>query len=308
MKRIAVVGPTGAGKTALGIELALRLGGEVISCDSRQVFLNMDIGTAKPSRTQRNAIRHWMLDILEPTRLFSAGEFAAQARDALRALPQRGPAWLVGGSGFYLKAFLDGIDLCRHYPPPKPALRRRLETEIGLLGQGFAYEQLRRLNAERALSVHPNDRYRIVRSLEALLVPGGAFAAAFKGQDPQDAKEPACLILGLRPDKEWLTKRLRTRAEGMLKEGLLEEVKRLEERGFHRFLPFCLTTGYPEALSVVQGERPLVWLVEAMVLAHLRLAKKQMTFLRHKIPGIVWVNAKEPLPDALERVRHFLEG
>lgn len=308
MKRVAVVGPTGSGKTALGIELALRVGGEVISCDSRQVFLEMDIGTAKPSRTQRNAVRHWMLDVLQPTRLFSAGEFAAQARDALQALPERGPAWLVGGSGFYLKALLDGIDLRRHYPPPEPALRRRLETEIGLLGQGFAYEQLRRLNAERALSVHPNDRYRIVRSLEAVLVSGGAFAATFKGQNTQDAEEPACLILGLRPEKEWLTRRLRTRAEGMLKEGLLEEVRRLKERGFHRFPPFCLTTGYPEALSVVQGERTLVWLIEAMVLAHLRLAKKQMTFLRHKIPGIVWVNAKEPLPDALERVRHFLEG
>jgi tRNA dimethylallyltransferase len=308
LKRVAVVGPTGSGKTALGIELALRVGGEVISCDSRQVFLEMDIGTAKPSRTQRNAVRHWMLDVLQPTRLFSAGEFAAQARDALQALPQRGPAWLVGGSGFYLKALLDGIDLRRHYPPPEPALRRRLETEIGLLGQGFAYEQLRRLNAERALSVHPNDRYRIVRSLEAVLVSGGAFAAASKGQNPQDAEEPACLILGLRPEKEWLTRRLRTRAEGMLKEGLLEEVRRLKERGFHRFPPFCLTTGYPEALSVVQGERTLVWLIEAMVLAHLRLAKKQMTFLRHKIPGIVWVNAKEPLPDAREHVRHFLEG
>lgn len=302
------MGPTGAGKTALGIDLALRFGGEVVSFDSRQVFLGMDIGTAKPSHTEKAAIRHWMIDVLEPTRMFSAGEFAAQARVALEALPQGAPAWFVGGSGFYLKAFFDGIDLCRHFPPSKPPLRRRLEAEISLLGQGFAYEQLRRLNAERALGVHPHDRYRIVRSLEALLDSNEMFGGCFTSSDTKDAKEHECLILGLHPEKEWLEKRLMARAEGMLKEGFLEEVQQLKKKGFHRLPPFCLTSGYPEALLVLQGDRPLVWLKEAIVRSHLRLAKKQMTFLRHKIPGIVWVNAREPAHGAFERVRHFLEG
>lgn len=306
MKRIAIVGPTGVGKTALGIDLALRFGGRVTCCDSRQVFKSMDIGTAKPLKGECGAVPHTMLDILEPVRLFSAGEYAGHARVEIEKGLHERSAWVVGGSGFYLKALIDRID---QTPEPKfdVNLRRRIEAEASLLGLGFVYAQLKRIDPYRALSVHPNDRYRVVRSLEAALLGKGisnssSFCLSHKGEEPW-------LILGLLPpSREWLIERLAVRAERMIQGGFLEEVEGLHRAGLHRFPPFRLTSGYLEALEVVQGKRSVSWLKEALVKAHRGLAKRQLTFFRHKLPGVVWVDAQAPLNSAIQAVRGFLEA
>lgn len=304
MKRIAIIGPTGVGKTALGIELALRLRGKIISCDSRQVFKDMDIGTAKPPLRERKAIPHGMLDFLEPTQLFSAGAFARQARGEIEKDPHEGPVWLVGGSGFYLKALIDGVDQIPE-PGSDAGLRRRIESEVSLLGLGFVYAQLKRMDPERALKVHPNDRYRVVRSFETALsrkrTPSSPLCSSPKKEEPW-------LILGLLPpSRDWLIERLRIRAERMIQSGFLMEVEKLKDAGFDRFPPFRLTPGYPEALKVLQGEQSVSWLKEAMVRAHRGLAKRQLTFFRHKLPGVVWIDAQAPLALALQTVRRFLE-
>ena len=302
MKKIAIVGPTGVGKTDLGIELALRYGGEIISVDSRQVFKKMDIGTAKPTIKERGAVVHWMLDIVEPLKLFSAGEFAFQASCILKGLVPKDPVWFVGGSGFYLKAFQDAIYL-NSKGRIGGQLSRKISAELDLLGIEFGYNELKKQDPFRAKKIHPNDRYRIARSLEEILRSGRPMSTLLKGNTNNRYE---WLVLGIHEDRDKLCKRILDRASRMFKIGLLEEVQTLVDGGYSSMAPFRFTAGYDEGFLVLQGKLSKAEAINRITNIHLKLVKKQLTWFKNKVPGIIWVDLNKERQKIDYNIKLFL--
>jgi tRNA dimethylallyltransferase len=276
---VAIVGPTASGKSALALRLARERSGEIVSCDSLQVYRGLDVGSAKATRAERVAVEHHLLDVADPGEMFSAADYARLARAALGVVRGRGRLPIVaGGTGLYLRALLEGLF---EGPPRDEALRRRLEA----LGDRFGDERLHRLlgrvDPVAAGRIRPRDRVRVVRALEVYRATGRPISEG-QGRGAEPLRGYRTLIVGLDPGRAALRAAIEARTRQMLEQGLIEEVRGLVSRGLDPLARPLQAIGYRQALSVLRGEMTLEDAERAIVTATLRFAKRQMTWFRHQ--------------------------
>jgi tRNA dimethylallyltransferase len=279
-----VLGPTGSGKSALAITLALSMEGEVVNCDSLQVYRGFDIGTAKVDAGERQGVPHHLIDVVEPDQLFTAGDYARVAKGVLREIVSRGrrPV-LAGGTGFYLRALLDGL-----FPGPSrdEALRARL-LEREEKRSGRLHKILARLDPKAAARIHPNDKNKTMRALEVRLLEGQPMSALFElGNDPLTGFLP--IKIGLDPPRESLYARLNARTAVMFEQGLLEEVRGLLASGVSRLAKPFESLGYSQALQIIDGSLSLEEAIESTRQETRRYAKRQRTWFR-KEQYVHWI-------------------
>ena len=276
---IAIVGPTGSGKSALALRLGRELSGEIVSCDSLQVYRGLDLGSAKATAAERTEVRHHMLDVVDPGEEFSAAEYARQGRRALVEIAARDRLPLVaGGTGLYLKALLQGLF---EGPARNAPLRRRLEALAERHGDGRLHRLLGRVDPESATRLAARDRVRVIRALEVFWTTGRPLTALHReGAVPLQGF--ATLVLGLAPDRADLRLRIERRAREMFDGGLLDEVRALLDRGLSPDVRPLRAIGYRQAVAVVSGRQSREDAQRETVAETLRFAKRQMTWFRHQ--------------------------
>jgi tRNA dimethylallyltransferase len=283
---LAIVGPTGSGKSALALRIARELSGEIVSCDSLQVYRGLDIGSAKATPEERAAVKHHLLDVVEPDQEFSAAEYARQGRAALAEIAARGRLPIVaGGTGLYLKALLQGLF---EGPARNAPLRRRLEALAERHGDARLHRLLGRIDPESAARLAPRDRVRIIRALEVFWAAGRPLTALHR-EGTAPLRGFSTLILGLALDRTELRQRVERRARGMFEGGLLDEVRALLARGFPPDLRPLRAIGYRQAVAVALGQLGREDAERETVAETLRFAKRQMTWFRHQAE-VTWYN------------------
>jgi len=282
---VAVVGPTASGKSALGVWLAERVGGEIVACDSTQLYRGFDIGTAKPELAARHGIPHHLLDVLDATEEATAGGYAQIALRVLDDLRQRGrlPIFTVG-TGLYLRALLEGLaDL----PQRSEELRKRLRSSAASRARGHLHRLLERLDSAAARKIAPNDEQKLIRAIEICLLARKPLSEVHRGgRSPLQGWR--AVKIGLAPPREALYERIRMRTEEMFLKGWVEEVRRLVASGFQENAKPFDFIGYRELLAVVRGEMTLDAARTAVEQATRRYAKRQLTWFR-KEPGVRWL-------------------
>ncbi|MEX5271207.1 tRNA (adenosine(37)-N6)-dimethylallyltransferase MiaA [Kocuria sabuli] len=281
---VAVVGATGTGKTALGVELALRLGGEVVNADSMQFYRGMDIGTAKATAAERRGVPHHLLDVLDVAEEASVADFQRAARACFAQIRARGRVpVLVGGSGLYVRAALDVLEL----PGTDPAVRSRLERELAAQGPGALRERLLRVDPESAARVR--DDRRLVRALEVWELTGRPFTSFM----PRREYVQPTVQLALELDRAELHSRLARRVGAMVEAGLEAEVRELAGRGLRAGRTASRALGYGQFLDVVDGRASAAEAAEATVVATRQFARRQLTWFRAD-PRVHWLDPSRP--------------
>lgn len=299
-RTIVIVGPTAGGKSALAMALARRHPrAEIVSADSMQVYRGMDIGTAKPRADERAEIAHHLIDCADPHEGdFTLAEWHRLATRAIAAIHGRGGvALVVGGTNLYVRALLEGIAAA---PPVDASLREALER----LGADEARRELERVDPETASRVHPRDRRRTLRAIEIHRLTGRP-ASALRDQwsDAPAAPAPGVSLVGLEWPVEAINARINERVRGMVRDGFVDEVRRLAARG-----PLTRqareAVGYHEMLAHLEGRSTLEEAVELTKIRSRRLGKQQRTWLRRfrLIPGSLWLDGSEPVATLVERV------
>jgi len=281
---VAIVGPTASGKSALGVTLAERLGGEVVACDSTQLYSGFDIGTAKPSLSERRGIPHHLIDVLAPGDNATAGGYRQLALQVLEDLRQRGrlPVFTVG-TGLYLRALLEGL---ADVPQRSEELRERLRASVEEHPPGHLHRVLKRLDPEAAQKIAPADEQKLIRAVEVCLLARKPISEVHrKGRAPLEGWR--ILKIGLIPPREKLNERIHARADAMLAQGWMREVQALLESGLSEdSKPFDFI-GYRELRAVLRGKITLEEARAVIQQATRRYAKRQLTWFR-KEPGVRW--------------------
>ena len=276
---VAVVGPTASGKSALALDLAKERGGEIVSCDSLQVYRGLDIGSAKATAEERAAVPHHLIDVVDPDQEFSAADYARLARAAIDAIASRGRLPIVaGGTGLYLRALRRGLFAG---PARDPDLRRRLEGIAERGGDARLHRMLARVDPESAARIEKSDRLRVIRALEVFRASGRSLSEHHRADAPaSDGRR--WLILGLDPPREALRAAVEERTSRMLEAGLLDEVRLILARYGGADLRPLRAIGYRQAVSVVRGAQAVDAAQRDMVKETMRYAKRQMTWFRHQ--------------------------
>ncbi|MGD0075241.1 MAG: tRNA (adenosine(37)-N6)-dimethylallyltransferase MiaA [Candidatus Binataceae bacterium] len=296
-----IVGPTGIGKSALTLDIAERLGAEIVNADSRLLYRGMDIGTAKPGAAERRRVPHHLIDVCAPDHPLDVARFRDLARDAIAEIARRGrPVMVAGGSGFYLKVLKRGIF---DGPPASPEIRRELAALADQHGVEYLYRQLSEVDADSAGRLEPHDLYRIVRALEVFRLTGMTISAH---QRRHAFAEPVydSLTVGLHLPRERLYEAIDRRFDEMIAAGLVEETRTLLAAGYRPEAPPLSTIGYKHVAAAMRGEFTMD---EAIALAKRdtrRLAKRQLTWFRRDTE-IVWVDAERGARQALELFEGF---
>ena len=277
---IAVVGPTGSGKSDLGVNLALALNGEVINADALQFYRGMDIGTAKITMEERRGVPHHLLDTMDVTEEASVADFQIECRAAITDIHSRGKrAILVGGSGLYVRAALDVLE----FPGTDPELRRHLEEEYET--QGLAPLRARLEEVDPVSAARLGDARRVIRALEVRGLTGRPFSSFM----PQREYFQPALQIGLEVDREQLRHRLALRVHRMVEGGLRQEVERLEAIGLRQGKTASRALGYSQFLKVLDGELSTDAAAEETIVATRQFARRQLTWFRGD-PRITWLD------------------
>ncbi len=298
-----IVGPTGSGKSELALALARKIKGEIVSCDAMQVYLGMDIGTAKPERKIRTLISHHLIDLITPRSEYSVFEFRNLALEAMNEIFSRSRVPIfVGGSGLYLKALIDGL-------APQPGrhllFRRKLEQLAQKKGLMVLYARLKKIDPKRARRIHPHDRRRIIRALEIFEFSKrtpSEWNSETKGLEEQGIR---FLMFGILRDREELYERIEQRVDRMFEAGWIEEVKRLKSKGLSQTARAAI--GYFEILEYLQGKLDLNEVKGQIKKRTRHLAKKQIIWFR-KDPRIHWisVSGERFVPKALRQAMSYV--
>jgi tRNA dimethylallyltransferase len=284
---VAVVGPTAAGKTELSLDLAERLGGEIVNTDAMAVYRGMDIGTAKPAPAERRGIPHHLIDVLDVTEPLTVAEFQAWARRTVAEVRERGALpVLVGGSALYTRAVLDRFD----FPGTDPVRRARLEAELARVGPPALHDRLRDVDPVAAERILPDNGRRIVRALEVIEITGRPFSADLPVLEYVD---PATVQIGIAIDRPTLDARIERRVAAMFDDGLIVEVERLLEAGLDEGRTAREAIGYRQVGAYLRGELSLAQAREQTVVATRRFARRQDAWFR-KDPRITWVRWDDP--------------
>ena len=281
---LCIAGPTASGKTALAVELAKELDGEVVSCDSMQVYRRMDIGTAKPSREQMQGIPHHMIDVAEPDEDFSVSRYCAMAAPIVDDIVARGKtAIIAGGTGLYMDSLIRGNDFA---PFPSTGVRERLEAEADEVGLPAMLTQLRQIDPDTADRV--SDRKRILRALEVYLETGETITEHNRKTRLIPPKYTP-LWLGLDfADRGELYRRIDKRVDIMLEMGLMEEIRSLLDSGIPEKCTAMQAIGYKEFVNALEGREPLSQAAEEVKKASRHYAKRQLTWFRRN-PAVRWL-------------------
>ncbi len=292
MRRVvAVVGPTAAGKSGLGVDIALALGGQVVNADSMQLYRGLDIGTAKLTPAQRGGVRHHMLDVWDLTQPSNVAAYQSQAREVVDALlcEQITPV-LVGGSGLYVRAVLDRLD----FPGTDPVVRARLEGELAELGPHWLHARLAATDPAAAATILPKNGRRIVRALEVIELTGRPFAAVM----PPHESIYDVVQIGVDPDPDELDRRIDLRVDQMFDQGLVGEVGSLIERGLRMGPTASRALGYAQVLQMLDGHVTAEQARDLTAQATRRLARRQRSWF-YADPRVHWL----PTPDAASALR-----
>ena len=291
---VVLAGPTGSGKSELAMRLAAAFSGEIVSCDSVAVYRGMEIGTAKPSLADRAAIPHHLVDVADPDQAFTAGEYSRLAREALSAITSRGRLPIVvGGTGLYLRALIDGL-----FPAPAvdPELRARLRRISAARGPIWLHRLLCRLDPASAKAIHPNDAPKLVRAIEVTLLAHKPLREQWQhGRDALTGYR--ILRLGLAPNRAELYSRINARAAAMFSNGLIEETGGLLERCGPGCRPLA-SLGYAEASAVLRGELSREAAIAEAQKGHRNYSKRQATWFRRE-PEMYWLAGFGGDPDIL---------
>jgi tRNA dimethylallyltransferase len=284
---VIFLGPTGSGKTALSLELAERLSGEIVSCDSVAVYRGMDLGSAKPSPEERARAPHHLIDVADPDQPMTAGEYARQARQALADITARGRLPIVtGGTGLYLRALTEGLFAG---PQRDEDLRERLRASAAKRGSAWLHRMLARLDLSTAGRIHANDTPKLIRAIEVCLAGRRPMSEVL---DSEGARDPLTgyrlLRIGLNPPRAALYDRLNCRCAEMFSAGLVEETRALVER--YGRVKALDSLGYRQALNVIDGEADQPAAIAAAQQGHRNYAKRQLTWFRRE-PDVRWIEA-----------------
>lgn len=299
-----IVGPTGIGKTALTLEVAQRLGAEIVNADSRQVYRGMDIGTAKPGAAELARVRHHLVDIRNPGQPLDVAQFRALAGAAIAEIAARGrPILVTGGSGLYLRVLRYGIF---SGPAAAPAIRNELLQAATRHGVEYLYDELRRIDPAAARRLEPHDLYRIVRAIEVFRLTGVTISqhqAAHGFARP----EYETLTIGLRMDRARLYQAIEQRFDAMMAAGLVAEVRALLAAGYTPHAPPLSSIGYKQVAAYLRSECTLEAAVETAKRDTRRLAKRQLTWFRRD-PEIIWIDAGSGAEQAYTLFAEFFRG
>ncbi|MFL6167163.1 MAG: tRNA (adenosine(37)-N6)-dimethylallyltransferase MiaA [Ornithinibacter sp.] len=292
---VAVVGPTATGKSDLAIALALRLGGEVVGADASQLYRGMDIGTAKVPVEDRHGIAHHQLDVLDVTEEASVAAYQRHARDDVGAVLARDRVPVVaGGSGLYVRAALDRLDI----PPTDPEVRGALEQRLEDEGVAPLLAELRAADPRAATAIEPNNGRRVVRALEVIALTGRPFSATMP---TREFVRPTVLV-GLRTDREALDTRIDGRAQRMFAQGLVEETRALVDLGLREGRTASRAVGYAQALAVLDGTMSTEDAVADTALRTRRLVRRQESWFGAD-PRVTWFDPlAEPVDALVDRV------
>ncbi len=293
---LAILGPTGTGKSDLSIALAQELGGEIVNADALQFYHGMDIGTAKLPLAERGSIPHHLLDIMDVVEEASVARFQSTARETFAEIRSRGRVpILVGGSGLYVRAALDEID----FPPTDPAVRARLEAEVQTVGIGPLAQRLAEVDPESA--ARNLDERRLVRALEVYEISGKPFSSYM----PQRRYHAPAVQIGLNIDRSLLHQRLAQRVDNMVDLGLLDEVRRLDAQGLREGKTASRAIGYAQFLAVLDGTMSMKEATEKTVIATRQFARRQVTWFGAD-DRVNWFDPTEAdlLPRVLDCIRN----
>jgi tRNA dimethylallyltransferase len=303
---IVILGPTGSGKTALSLELATRFHGEIVNCDSVAMYREFHIGTAKPSAGEQARAPHHLLDVIEPTSFTTAGEYARDARKVLREIQQRSALpIIVGGTGLYLRALLDGL-----FPGPERSeeLRERLRQRAQEKGSRQLHRILQRMDTQAASRIHANDVPKMIRAIEVCLAAKQPMSEQWKaGREPLTGFD--ILRIGLDPNRAELYRRIHERVLAMFDAGLVEETQLLLEKYGDAARPLS-SIGYKQVVQLLKGEIDREVAVDAVQQVHRNYAKRQMTWFRRE-PNVNWMHGfgdqAEVLTQAVAAVQNNLQ-
>jgi tRNA dimethylallyltransferase len=301
---LVILGPTAVGKTALALSLAQSLGGEIVSADSRQIYRNLDIGTAKPTPAERALVPHHLLDVVDPDQTLTMAEYQSLANDAINTIHHREHLpMLVGGTGQYITALIEGWTT--PHVAPKPEFRAELEAFAAEHGNESLHQRLRQLDPGAAETIDYRNLRRVIRALEVIDATGQPFSQQRrKNPPPYDL-----LQYGLTMDRERLYARADQRVDDMLAQGFLEEVRRLLETGYSRHLPAMSGLGYAQLAAHLLDGVPLEEAITSTKMATHNFIRQQYTWFRGHDQGILWHNSELlDIPTLVDATRRWLEG
>ena len=288
MNLYVITGPTASGKTAMSIELAERIGGEIINADSMQIYKYMDIGTAKPTVGERRAVPHHLIDIVHPSESYSVADYCDEARRCIDGIVQRGKIpILVGGTGLYIDSVVYNIN----YSPVRAdeSYRSMMNEEADRLGNEYIYNKLRKIDPQSAEKIEMNDRRRIIRALEVYRLTGET-QTEHKIRSRQTPPPHSAKIYAINTDRQILYDRINKRVDIMFERGLADEVKALVEMGIDRETTAMQAIGYKEVLHYLDGDISLEEAKEIIKQSSRRYAKRQLTWFRRN-DDIEWVES-----------------
>ena len=289
--RLAVIaGPTGVGKTASSIEIAKKLNGEIICCDSMQIYKGMDIGTAKVTPQEAQGVPHHMVDVVSPMQNFSVCDYAAMCRELIEDISRRGRLpIMVGGTGLYIDTVVDGIDFADSCTDE--AYRREMEELAETRGCGYIHSLLEKVDPESAASIHPNNIKRVIRALEYYKFTGTPISQHNRESKLKPSPYHYSYIC-LTRDREELYSRIDMRVDIMLRDGLVDEVKDLTDAGVPRDCTAMQAIGYKEVAEYLEGDTDYDTMVETLKRNTRRYAKRQLTWFRRR-EDVDFVNLSE---------------
>jgi tRNA dimethylallyltransferase len=299
-----IVGPTGAGKSALALEIAERMGAEIVNADSRQVYHGLDIGTAKPSAEDRRRVPHHLIDVRVPDDPIDVAGFLRLARAAISDIAERGrPPMVVGGSGFYLRVLRGGIFAG---PPASSAIRDELAAVAAERGVEYLHDQLAEVDPESARRIGHHDLYRIARALEVYRLTGEPITS-HQERHRFATREYKTLTIGLTTERKRLYDAIDRRFDEMVAHGLIDEVRGLLAAGCDPGESPLRTVGYKQIAAALRGEMAMAEAISLAKRDTRRLAKRQLTWFRAD-SEIVWVDAERGLEQAYELLSAFFAG
>ncbi len=302
---VVILGPTASAKSSLAIELAQRFCGEIVSCDSVAVYRGFEIGTAKPSRDELSRVPHHLIDVADAREAFTAGEYARQARTALREIVSREHLPIVvGGTGLYLRALIDGL-----FPGPRRSdeLRQRLRARTEERGSAYLHRLLRRIDARSAAKIHPNDEPKLIRAVEVCFTARRPMSELLQQKGHDSLQGFRILRIGLNPPREELYERINQRAAQMFRDGLVVETQSLLNRfGARREVTPINSLGYKQALQHIRGELTFDQSVSVAQQGHRNYAKRQMTWFRRE-PDVTWLGGFGDDPAVIRQASALIE-